>query len=120
MITDKQRAVWETYTSTWQEPSTEVRIAAYADCLSEDCVYTDPNVKAVGYAEIDGYMAGFQQQLPGGGFVTREISGHHEMVLVEWDMVDASGTAISPGTSIGTFDEAGRLTSMTGFFATGQ
>jgi len=97
-----------------------VRIAAFADCLSEDCVYTDPNVRAVGYAEIDNYMAGFQQQLPGGGFTTRKISGHHEMVLVEWDMVDASGTAISPGTSIGTFDEAGRLTSMTGFFDSDQ
>lgn len=120
MITERHRDVWETYTATWQEPSRAKRLASYRNSLAEDCVYTDPNIRAVGHAEIADYMDGFQQQLPGGGFATRHLSGHHDTVLVEWDMVDSSGAAISPGTSIGTFDAAGRLTSMTGFFSTGE
>lgn len=118
MITEQQRDVWATYTATWQAPSRDTRLRAFEDSLAEGCVYTDPNIRAVGHAEIADYMDGFQQQLPGGGFATRQISGHHDSVLVEWDMVDSSGAAISPGTSIGTFNADGRLTSMTGFFST--
>jgi len=120
VTTEQQRDVWEIYAATWRVPSRAKRLAAYQDCLTEDCVYTDPNIRAVGHTEIADYMDGFQQQLPGGGFATRQISGHHDTVLVEWDMVDSSGAAISPGTSIGTFDTAGRLTSMTGFFGAGE
>ena len=120
MTTEQQRTTWETYTSTWQQPSREKRLAAYRDCLNEGCVYTDPNTRAVGHAEIVEYMDGFQQQLPGGGFVTREMTGHHDMVLVGWDMVDGSGTVLSLGNSVGTFDTDGRLASVTGFFSSSE
>lgn len=50
-------------------------------------------------------------------YATTEFSEHHDAALVRWDMVDADGTAVSPGASFGTFGEDGRLTSMTGFLA---
>lgn len=110
------RNTWDTYTASWKADSEEARLAAYATCLDSDCTYTDPNVEAAGYAEIAAYMAGFQQQMPGGGFVTRNFSAHHTSALVHWDMTDGEGNVVSPGTSIGVFGTDGRLVSMTGFF----
>ncbi|MEE9413935.1 MAG: nuclear transport factor 2 family protein [Acidimicrobiales bacterium] len=109
-----RRAIWETYTSSWTAGSTAERLATYASCLSSDVSYTDPNVAANGYDELAQYMAGFQQQLPGGGFVTKDFSDHHDVAIINWDMVDAAGNVLSPGTSFGGDD--GLLKSMTGFF----
>lgn len=112
-----KREVWEMYAATWGKGNDESRRRAYKNCLAEECVYTDPNVRTVGYDELAAYMAGFQQQLPGAGFATAEFSEHHDAALVRWDMVDGEGNTVSPGTSFGSFGEDGRLTSMTGFFA---
>lgn len=110
------RQTWETYTASWNADSDKARMDSYAACLAKDCTYADPNIEATGYDQIAEYMAGFQQQLPGGGFVTRSFQTHHNSALVHWDMTDGDGNVLSPGTSIGVFAADGRLRSMTGFF----
>jgi SnoaL-like domain len=92
-------------------------MSAFARCLHEDFVYTDPNIRTVGYDELATYMDGFQQQIPGGGFVNRDIANHHDSLLVHWDMTGPDGAVLSPGASFGTIHSDGRLASMTGFYA---
>ena len=116
MTAQDQSRIWETYTSSWSADSDEARRKAYTTCLTEDCVYKDPNIETHGYKELASYMAGLQAQIPGAGFVTRRFVTHHDSALISWDMLDAARKVISPGTSVGVFAEDGRLRSMTGFF----
>ena len=110
--------MWETYTSTWGPIDDRVRDDLLARSLSVDCTYTDPNIHAEGQRAIAEYMAGFQAQMPGARFATQTFAGHHDVALVEWQMLDAKGHAIGTGMSVGHFGEDGRLTSIAGFFAT--
>ncbi len=116
MTMPDRRNIWESYTASWLADQDDARLDAYKACLVDDCVYKDPNIEARGYTELASYMATFQQQMPGGHFVTRQFVTHHDSALVHWDMVDRAGTVISPGTSIGVFGDDGRLKAMTGFF----
>lgn len=110
------RQTWETYTESWKAESNEARRSAYALSLVPECTYTDPNVAATGYDEIAEYMHGFQQQMPGAGFVTRTFSTHHNTALVQWDMIDGDNNVVGQGASFGAFEADGRLHAMTGFF----
>jgi SnoaL-like domain len=105
------------YASSWGPLTGDARMAAFATCLHEDFVYTDPNIRTVGYDELATYMDAFQQQVPGGGFVNRDIADHHDALLVHWEMTGPDGTVLSPGASFGTVHPDGRLASMTGFYA---
>ncbi len=116
MTEQQQEEIWETYTASWAASPVDRR-AAFEAALQDDCVYKDPNIEAKGLDEIAGYMEGFQEQMPGAGFVTRSFASHHDSALINWDMVDGDGNVVSPGTSIGVFGESGKLVSMTGFFA---
>jgi len=107
------RAIWDSYTASWSATEDESRLALFRDCLTDDCVYKDPNIETHGYEELAAYMTGLQQQIPGAGFVTREFVSHHDSALIRWNMVDGSGTVINPGTSIGVFSKDGRLKSRT-------
>jgi hypothetical protein len=69
-------AALNTYAATWGPIDSAARLAAFTTCLSDDFVYTDPNTRTVGYQELADYMHGFQQQVPGGGFVNRTIAHH--------------------------------------------
>ena len=106
----------DAYAASWSAISEHERLRAFTACLAEDFMYTDPNTRTAGYTELCSYMEGFQQQLPGGGFVNRHVAQHHDCLLVSWDLTDASGAVLSPGTSFGTVGADGRLASMTGFF----
>lgn len=107
----------DTYASSWGPLTTDDRMTAFTACLHEDFVYTDPNIRTVGYDELATYMDGFQQQVPGGGFVNRDLANHHDSLLVHWDLTGPDGAALSPGASFGTIHADGRLASMTGFYA---
>jgi SnoaL-like domain len=116
-MTDSNLAdLLDTYATSWGALPAHERLRAFEACLAEDFIYTDPNTRTTGYTELCAYMDGFQQQLPGGGFVNRHVAQHHDCLLVSWDMTDASGAVLSPGTSFGTLGTDGRLTAMTGFF----
>ncbi len=70
----------------------------------------------MGYDDLAEYMNGFQQQIPGAGFINRHVAHHHDVLLVQWDMIGPDATVLSPGTSFGRAHADGRLASMTGFY----
>ena len=107
----------DAYAASWGPLTNDARRAAFEGCLREDFVYTDPNIRTVGYDELATYMDGFQQQVPGGGFLNRDVADHHDSLLVHWDMTAPDGAVLSPGVSFGIIDPDGRLASMTGFYA---
>ena len=108
--------ILDLYARTWGPLTNDERSAAFQQCLHEEFVYTDPNIRTFGYDELAQYMIGFQQQVPGGGFVNRQVASHHHTLLVHWDMTGPDGVAVSPGASFGVVHPDGRLAAMTGFY----
>lgn len=107
---------WETYTQSWSEIDTAKRLQLFEQCLSHDCVYTDPLIQATGYEQLAGYMTGLQKNVPGVRFVTTDFQNHHDRSLTHWNMVDSNGNVLSQGASYGVYGTDGRLMQMTGFF----
>jgi hypothetical protein len=109
---------WETYTAAWKAESAADKRALVSASLAQECTYRDPLVKATGWDELIAYMLDFHQQVPGGHFVTRRFRFHDGQSVAQWDMLDAHGTVIGDGASVGRYNQAGRLVSMAGFFDT--
>jgi hypothetical protein len=115
-MTDQLKDTWERYVGAWTAGSEAERRAVFESCLAEDCVYVDPLVHARGWPALSAYIISFQQQIPGGRFVTEQFSTHHARSMARWKMVDAAGNRLGDGVSFGVYDEQGRLSAMTGFF----
>ena len=45
-MSERQKAVWEEYVQSWKVASPEKKRGLYVNCLSPECVYTDPSVRA--------------------------------------------------------------------------
>ncbi len=116
MTTSNHQTTWETYTQSWSETDAQRQQQLFEQSLCPDCVYTDPMLQTTGYAQLAGYMAGLQKNLPGARFVTTQFVSHHDRSLAHWNMVDGKGNTVAPGISVGHYDADGRLKQMTGFY----
>ncbi len=52
MNNNSPKSIWDTYTKSWSEPGQSKRLALFEQCLSPDCVYTDPLIQASGYQQF--------------------------------------------------------------------
>ncbi len=110
--------IWETYTSAWKAESIDDQRALIGASLARECAYQDPLAKTGSWDELLAYMANFHRQVPGGHFVTRRFRYHNGQSVAQWDMQDAQGQVIGDGVSVGHYNDAGRLVTVTGFFDT--
>lgn len=117
-MSEQQKAVWEEYVQSWKAASRERKRELYANCLSPECVYTDPLARTCGWDELLAYMIDFQKQVPGGHFITEHFLAHHDKSIARWRMVDGAGNKIGEGISYGEYDAAFKLRAMTGFYET--
>jgi hypothetical protein len=115
-MSDLLKQTWENYTASWREGPADKQQVLFASALSEDCVYRDPLCMASGWQELATYIENFHKQVPGGHFVTRKFSSHHQRSIAHWDMVNGNGQVIGEGFSFGHYNESGKLSSMTGFY----
>ncbi len=116
METNAHESTLEIYGKSWSETDPSTRLKFFEQCLSPDCVYTDPASQVTGYDQLSGYMAEFQNKLPGGAFAATALQSHHDRSLMHWNMVDGKGNILSQGASYFLFAADGRLKQMTGFF----
>jgi hypothetical protein len=116
MENNAQKSIWETYTKSWSQSDTSQRLRLFEQCLSPDCVYTDPKIQASGYDNLSAYMSEFQKNVPGGRFATTDFRNHHDRSLAQWEMQDGIGNTLIRGVSFAVYGADGRLKQMTGFF----
>lgn len=116
MGNNSHRNIWDTYTKSWSEPDQSHRFKMFEQCLSPDCMYSDPFVQVSGYELLSGYMSELQKNVPGVRFIITDFKNHHDRSLAHWDMVDGKGKLLNPGASFGLYGSDGRLKQMTGFF----
>jgi hypothetical protein len=116
MESNSHKNTWDNYTKSWSEIDAPKRLLLFEQCLSPDCVYTDPVIQATGYGQLSGYMSELQKNVPGVRFMTTDFKNHHDRSLIHWNMVDGDGNVLSQGASYGMYGADGRLMQMTGFF----
>lgn len=117
-MTHDYEHTWHTYASAWAAPTTPEKMKLMVASLAKDCRYTDPLTTCDGYEALLSYMAEFHRQIPGGHFKTKWFLAYQGRSIALWDLCDAHGNKHGEGASYGSYDEAGKLTSMTGFFET--
>ena len=110
-------SIWDIYTASWRAESREEKLTLFGSCLDQQNVYTDPMTIVTGWDELIEYMLEFQQQIPGGHFITRSFLSHHQQSVAHWEMRNATHKIIGQGISHARYNPQGLLLSETGFFS---
>jgi SnoaL-like domain len=116
MTSASHKIALDLYESSWSTTDPAKRLELFAQSLSPQCVYTDPNTQLTGYEQLAGYMAELQGNIPGVRFVTTEFKTHHDRSLTHWNMEDGNGNVLGIGASHFVHGIDGRLMQMTGYF----
>jgi hypothetical protein len=60
--------------------------------LETDVIYRIPRMEGTGHQIIINDINDFQSKFPGGHFVLHSFSEHHDVALMEWQLILANGT----------------------------
>jgi hypothetical protein len=105
------------YVATWNETDAGRRRALIDELYAADGGYTDPTAELRGPAEIDGYVAAMQAQLPGHVLtLAGGVDGHHSQARFTWQA--ATPGAAEPtlvGFDVIATDGDGRIRQVYGF-----
>ena len=89
------------YDLAWNEDDQEARRAHLARCFTEEGVYCDPMVEAVGHDALAEYIG--QTRRGFGGFRIKRTSGferHHDYGRFSWQMWSANGESLLEGFDV--------------------
>jgi hypothetical protein len=113
---DKQTTI-DRYLTYWNEPDANRRAAMIADIYAPDARQTGPFVDVSGYASIRGFADALLGHLEGHRFLqSGDVDVHHDVMRLPWTLVAPGGARVfARGTDFGTFDEDGRLRSISTF-----
>ncbi len=77
--------------------------------------YSDAGAVLSGREDLCSHLKGFQQRRAGFSFTLDGFIEHHDVALTNWGMRDNEGVAVVEGYDMLHFDQAGRISSVTGF-----
>ncbi len=60
--------------------------------LETDILYRIPRMEGTGHQIVIDDMNEFQAKFPGGKFVLHSVSEHHDVALMEWQLILPDGT----------------------------
>jgi hypothetical protein len=112
----QHQAAFQAYTDAWAATSEGVRRQRLTESLAAGMSYQDAMVHAQGVAGVDAMIAGFQHQSPGVTLRLDDLLLWADHGLAKWSMMDPKGGLIMHGYDVVTYDPAGRITSIVGFF----
>ncbi len=113
---DKALPMWQKYTEVWSMNDAQQMHTALSECVSADCLYTDPLTQTQGREALIACMLDFQRQFPGAGFDTLWFNAHNGQGAARWRWRDGAGETLGEGVSHVRYAEDGRLLTMCGFF----
>lgn len=101
------------YTAVWNEPDNDARGKAVADLWAEDAVHTITTTVYRGRTAIlERVEEAHRQFVTTAGFVFQchAPAGHHNAVILRWEMVPAGGgAAAAAGSAFLLLDNEGRI-----------
>lgn len=85
--------LYKQYVEAWSAISDDERRNILGSVLDTDVVYRVPRMEGTGHAIVIEDMNEFQAKFPGGKFALRSVSEHHDVALMQWQLILADGTA---------------------------
>ena len=80
------------YVEAWAAISDQERRAILNSVLATDIHYRIPRMEGTGHSIVIEDMNAFQEKFPGGKFALRSVSEHHDVALMEWQLILPDGT----------------------------
>ncbi len=99
LTNSNQRAwdIYEKYLEGWKPISKKEREKIASEIMVENVEYTTPRHKTGDRNTVIKDMEAFQARLPGGHVEIRDVSAHHDVALVTWDLIQANGESTAKG-----------------------
>ena len=98
-LTSSNQKLWdiyEKYAAGWKPISKKEREIA-AQIMAENIEYRTPSHDSGDRNTAIKDMEAFQAKFPGGHFEIREVSSHHDLALVTWELIQVNGESFAKG-----------------------
>ena len=89
--------IYEKYLEGWKPISKKEREKISSEIMVENVEYTTPRHESGDRYTAIKDMEAFQARVPGGHFEIRDVSAHHDVALVTWDLIQANGESFAKG-----------------------
>ena len=102
--------LYKHYVEAWSAISDQDRRSILETVLETEIAYRVPRIEGAGHVIVIEDMNAFQEKFPGGRFALRSVSEHHDVALMEWQLILPDGTPsvlghdairVAPGGKIG-------------------
>jgi hypothetical protein len=84
--------LYKRYVEAWSAISDLERRNILDSVLDTDIIYRIPRMEGTGHAIVINDMNEFQTKFPGGKFALHSVSEHHDVALMEWQLILPDGT----------------------------
>jgi hypothetical protein len=109
-MSSKTVDLYKQYVEAWSAISDQERRDILNSVLETDVVYRIPRMEGTGHEIVIEDMNEFQAKFPGGKFALHSVSEHHDVALMEWQLLLPDGTPsvlghdairVTPGGKLG-------------------
>lgn len=84
--------LYKHYATAFSAISDQERRKILDSVLETEIIYRTPRMEGIGHQIIIDDISDFQAQFPGGKFALHSVSEHHDVALMEWQLILANGT----------------------------
>lgn len=84
--------LYKHYAKAWSAISDQERRAILDSVLETEIIYRIPRMEGTGRQIVIDDITGFQAKCPGGQFALHSVSEHHDVALMEWQLILPDGT----------------------------
>lgn len=84
--------IYKQYVKAWSAISDQERRNILDFVLETDIIYRIPRMEGIGHPIVIEDMNEFQAKFPGGKFALHSVSEHHDVALMEWQLILPDGT----------------------------
>ncbi|MBB5058259.1 hypothetical protein HDF16_002973 [Granulicella aggregans] len=107
--------VWNEYATAWTNVSDQERRQILDRVLTANLAYSGPTGVSAGHEGVIKDIEGIQAKVPGGKFVARSAYAHHDVALIEWQLILPDGTADAIGYDSIRLSAEGKIESIVWF-----
>lgn len=101
--------LYKKYVEAWSAISDQKRRNILDSVLETDITYRIPRMEGTGHQIVIDDMNEFQSKYPGGKFALHSVSEHHDVALMEWQLILPDGTPAVRGHDAIRVTAAGKL-----------
>jgi hypothetical protein len=87
----KSVGLYKEYVKAWSAISDQERRNILNAVLETEIIYRIPRMEGTGHQVVIDDMNDFQTKFPGGQFALHSVSEHHDVALMEWQLILPDG-----------------------------